>query len=135
MATATNADCDRDWQELLRASTPIEKMAWLTVLVFHLRSSTYTSDCKELAEIVLECARTGTKSQAEAEWLLWGAALMVATPDTERVLAKGREQVIMMILENYQNLTFEEMDMVAHRFLWTDGLSASLKAFIGHRLV
>jgi hypothetical protein len=135
MATATNADGDRAWQELLRASAPIERMAWLTVLVFHLRSSTYTSDCKELAETVMECARIGLKSQAEAEWLLWGACLMIATPDAEKLLASEREQAIVMVFQNYSTLTFEEIDMIAHRFLWSEVLSAGLKASIAHRLM
>lgn len=134
MATATNTDKDQEWLELMRASSPIERMAWLTVLVYHLRSSTFTSNCRELADIVLECGRNGTKSEAEAELLLWGACLVVATPDAEKELVMEREKAVRLILSGYADLTLEHMDKVAKRFLWSEGLSASLRTHITHRL-
>lgn len=134
MATATNSDADQEWQDLLRASMPIERMAWLTVLVYHLRSSTFTTNCRELADIVLECGRNGTKSQAEAEWLLWGACLMIASPDAEKQLVREREKVVQFILNGYADFTFEHMDNNAKRFLWSEGLGASLRTIIAHRI-
>lgn len=131
MATAPSNEMDYEWQALMQASTLIERMAWLTVLVFHLRSSTYISDCKDLAEIALECAKQGTRSQAQSEWVLWGSCLLVATPDCEKMLAQHRERVANMLLDMYGNYTVDEMIENASRFLWSEGLGASLRTHIG----
>ena len=135
MATAPSDDKDKEWQTLMRASSSIERMAWLTVLVFHLRSSTYISDCKELAEVALECAEIGAKSQAQSEWLLWAACLMIATPDCEKVLGKHRDRVAAMVLQNYNHLTVDQMNSNAERFLWSEGLSASLEVHIRYQIL
>ncbi|RVX74619.1 hypothetical protein B0A52_01745 [Exophiala mesophila] len=132
MATAPSKESDYEWAALMRASTLIERMAWLTVLVFHLRSSTYISDCKDLAQIAMECAKQGTRSQAQLQWVLWGSCLVVATPDCERLLAKPREQVANMLLDLFEQYTVDEMIENANRFLWTDGLSASLRTHMDY---
>ncbi|KIX03326.1 uncharacterized protein Z518_06878 [Rhinocladiella mackenziei CBS 650.93] len=135
MATATNDDRDRDWQSLLLASTPIERMGWLAVLVYHLRSSTYVANCRDLAKVVLECARVGTTCPAEMEWLLWGACLFLATPDPDKMLTRERETILKVILRLNRGLTFEQMVLVANKFLWSEGLSMSLKRIMAlHRL-
>ena len=94
MATATNNDRDQDWQSLLLASNPIERMTWLAVLVYHLRSSTYISNCKNLAKTVMECAQMDKRSQSQSQCLMWGASLVLATPDSEKALTRERETMI-----------------------------------------
>lgn len=134
MATATNDDRDRNWQSLLFASTAIERMGWLAVLVYHLRSSTYISNCKDLTKTILECARARTRSRAEAEWLLWGGCLLLATPDTETMLTREREAIVSMIQRTESTLNYDQMETIARKFLWTESLSASLRNFLVHRM-
>lgn len=134
MATATNDERDRDWQSLLLSSTSIERMGWFAVLVYHLRSSTYISNGQELAKTILECARGGTKSQAEADWLLWGSCLLLSMPDPDRALTRERESVASMLLQNNEGLKYERLDNISKRFLWTEGLSSNLRMFLAHRI-
>lgn len=59
---------------------------------------------------------------------------MIASPDAEKRLVREREKVVQFILGEYADFTIEHMDNIAKRFLWSEGLSASLRTNIAHRL-
>lgn len=136
MATATNEDADHDWQTLLHNSEPFERMVWLTLLVSHLRSSTYEANCKALAEAVLDCASFSRHGRAEAEWLLWASLILIAAPDPDRVVVEERQQVINMVTENYEEASsWDRLEAVAQKFLWNDTLSTALRSSLGYETV
>ncbi|KIW13193.1 hypothetical protein PV08_08380 [Exophiala spinifera] len=134
MATATDDERDRDWQALMLASSPLERMGWFAVLVFHLRSSTHYDNCKSLAKAVLECAQQRYYTVAENEWILWGACLLIATPDPERVLTAQRHNIIAWLKRRKALLSYPRMNAIANKFLWSDGLSDGLRTIIMDRL-
>jgi hypothetical protein len=130
MATATNDERDRDWQELLQASTPLERMSWLGVMVYHLRSSTYLADCQALSDLVLECSRGRLANKAEIDCCLWGACLFLATPDPGRALIRAQETLFTAVLRHHPGLEFHRMERVSKKFFWSESLSASLRVFV-----
>ena len=133
MATAPDDERNKEWKAVLSASRPLERMTWRAVLVYHLRSSTYLSNCRELAAIVLECAQSGTNSQAEYNCLLWGACMLVATPDVDSRIVREQQTVLTMLVTRYPNLSFDQMVDISMRYFWSDGLSMSLRNMLASR--
>ncbi|KAJ9639256.1 hypothetical protein H2204_003867 [Knufia peltigerae] len=134
MATAADDERDKDWQVLMRESSPLERMGWFAVMVFHLRSSTHFDNCRSLAKAVLECAQQGYSTVAENEWILWGACLLIATPDPEKELIPQRDAIITLLKQRKALLSYSRMNAIANKFLWSEGLSGSLRTIVAHRL-
>ena len=134
MATATDDERDKDWQALMLVSSPLERMGWYAVMVFHLRSSTHFDNCRSLAKAVLECAQQGYNTVAEMEWIFWGACLLIATPDPEKELIPQRDAIITLLKQRKALRSYSQMNAIANKFLWSDGLSDSLRTVVAHRL-
>ncbi len=127
---------DREHSTALRKKlTPLDHLIWMAFSAFHLCTATYQADREELAEAFIECSRKLVDgSQAENDCLLWGGCIAATVQAIENWELPQRQAAVDILLSRFK-MGIDEMNAVAHKFLWNDSMSAGLTTIMKDRFI
>jgi hypothetical protein len=127
----TDADPDKTqaehWNKLIRSCTEFERVVWLSLVSYHLRSATYRSDLNKLAEAVIEL--NPPDSRAEEEWLLW-TRMVILGSSLQDISFDTRRKVLRRLFDDHPEATdWCLLEKIVKKFYWNESLAVESQRY------